>query len=268
MRNSVFMGRVRDLRRARLNGLVVLLVGLALTGVALVLHMAQRGLESLGQDNALTAQRGRTREIANHIESAIATRSRRVKQRLADMGNVLDVALGSAKPDNPEVLTVLETAKRAFDASLAYVLNREGLVVACTPYEGTKTLTGENYRFRPYFVDAMAGKDSVYTAVGVTTGARGLYSSSPVRDGITTELMGVLVFKGHFDEIDQLLAKHQEPIALISNNGVILASNRSDWLYRLAYPISEKQRAELIASRQWKAGRGCSTRRLAGGWAF
>ena len=237
--------------KPNLSRLWVLVASLALLGLALVAYIGWRGLESLGQENAQTTQQAQTEETANRIESIVTTHSRDVERRLADMPSILNVALGTTKPDNPEAIIVLETVRRGFAASLAYVLNRDGLVVACTRYEGTKTLTGENYRFRPYFMDAIAGQDSIYTAVGVTTGARGLYSSCPIRDTITAEPVGVLVLKGSFDEIDRLLADSISPIALISDNGVILASNRADWMYRLAYSISPQKRADLIASRQF-----------------
>jgi len=158
----------------------------------------------------------------------------------------------SGELDNPEAMRVLETLRLAMVGQIAYLMDTSGQVVACTPYAGGKTLTGNNYAFRPYFTRAIDGGTSLYPALGVTTNERGLYTSAPVKDEATGQVIGVLVAKSRMTEIDKWLSDAKLCVgSLISPDGVVMATTRPDWSYQLLQPISEERRAALRASRQF-----------------
>jgi PAS domain S-box-containing protein len=144
--------------------------------------------------------------------------------------------------DDPELVEQLERIRQFASATIVYVMDSTGTVVACTPYgEKKETLTGKNYSFRPYFTEAIQGRDVVYPAVGVTTHQRGLYYSAPAycvcEKECVSEIKGVVVIKMGLDAVDDFLEQYMNPVALVSPQGVVFASNRPEWMYASAYPV-------------------------------
>jgi PAS domain S-box-containing protein len=144
--------------------------------------------------------------------------------------------------DDPELVEQLERIRQFASATIVYAMDATGTVVACTPYgEKKETLTGKNYSFRPYFTEAMQGRDVVYPAVGVTTHQRGLYYSAPAycvcEHECMSEIKGVVVIKMGLDAVDDFLEQYPDPVALVSPQGVVFASNRPEWMYGSAFPV-------------------------------
>ncbi len=175
---------------------------------------------------------------------------------LAVKSAVVDVCLDRTRPDNEELLQVLVTAREVLGASIVYVLNSYGLVIGCSPYGlEHKTLTGKNYGFRPYFTRAMEGNQVQYAAVGVTTGRRGIYFSTPVKTADSEIPIGVLVIKTDLSTIDSFFqAETLDQVALLlSPEGVVFASNRKEYLFRTGYSLSETALQRIRAGRQFSS---------------
>jgi PAS domain S-box-containing protein len=186
-------------------------------------------------------------EIIGHLVQPVA-------ETVGDMARhpaLVAAARGDLPPDAPGARLTLTTARDLKRSTIAYVMNTEGAVVACSPYGGGETLTGNNYRFRPYFTEALAGRTVVYPAVGVTTNRRGIYVSHPLYGSADGLPVGVLVFKLDPTEIDRILASHPEPVCLVSPDGIVFSSNRPDWLMKAATPIPPGQLNALRRSRQF-----------------
>ncbi len=156
---------------------------------------------------------------------------------------------GQLQPDNAAVIEELLRIRDMVSASVVYVMDPKGTVVACTPYGETQaTLTGKNYAFRPYFQDAIRGKSVVYPAVGVTTHQRGLYYSAPAYHTCNPaadncqgdrfgRIIGVVVIKMGLEWIDTSLEKYQDPVLLVSPRGIVFAGNRPEWIDHSAFPV-------------------------------
>ncbi len=163
---------------------------------------------------------------------------------------VVSTAIGNKSPDNPEILAAMLSVSSALNASIVYLLDNKGTVVACTPYGNGKTLTGKNYVFRPYFTNITGGGNSTfYAALGVTTGERGIYISIPVKDGET--LSGVLVAKLDLAVVDSRLNSITSPVVMISPNGVVFATNKKEWLFKTVLPMTQSQRQSLRKTKQF-----------------
>ena len=165
---------------------------------------------------------------------------------------IIETAAGKRAIDAPESLQVLQIGQFIFKSALIYILDTKGNVVACTPYgeNADKTLTGQNYHYRPYFTQAVSSTaKNIYLALGVATHKRGIYVSKQVVDGQNS--VGVLVIKMGMDSIDLALKKTKYPSALYNNDGVIIASNRPDWVFKTFSPISEQRLAALRKSKQF-----------------
>ena len=61
-----------------------------------------------------------------------------------------------------------------------YLMDADGITVAASNWQDELTFIGRDFSFRPYFVEAMAGRSGRYYALGTTSGRRGSYFSLPV----------------------------------------------------------------------------------------
>lgn len=145
---------------------------------------------------------------------------------------------------------LLNAYKSVSAASIVYLMDKSGLVEASS-YVGNsqKTLTGNNYSFRPYFTRAILGETVVYPAVGVTTFERGLYLSKAVVHDKT--VLGVVVIKLPLNYIDKLLGETNLPAVLVSPDEVIFAATHKDWLYRSLYDLRNTVIERLRKSKQF-----------------
>jgi PAS domain S-box-containing protein len=131
-------------------------------------------------------------------------------------------------------------------------MNLQGQTIASSNRHLPDSFVGKSYAFRPYFHQAIQGAPGNYFALGVTTKEMGHYASFPVR-GQAGKIIGVAVIKRTLDEIETLIHEHYVGL-VIDRRGVVVMSNRSDMLLKSLWPLSEKVKAELIASQQFGDG--------------
>ena len=182
------------------------------------------------------------REVTNHTQ--VLSKQLIVKQTVQ----------GELPPDNNRVLDILKITKDQMKASIVYLLDKNGNTVASSRFgkNNQKSLTGKNYKFRKYFQGSMKGKECVYLALGVTTGKRGVYYSSPIFTEEGGSPCGVAVIKMGIRELDNALQVSDSCYSmLLSPDGVVFASNVKAWLYSTALPLSEKELNKIKMSKQF-----------------
>jgi len=194
----------------------------------------------------------RVLNLVNVIDKELLATVQKPSRRLMGHHIIISLLKKQTHPDNDAILAEMNFTKKIADVALIYIMNRNGTVLACTPYgpNKTKTLTGKNYAFRPYFSKTIAsGMTTTYIAKGVTTGKRGIYHAVPVREGNT--ILGVAVVKINLGSLDKLLAKEPYPSQLLNKDGIIFATNQKEWLFKAAFPMKEVQRETIKRSRQF-----------------
>ena len=200
------------------------------------------------------AQQQKMEHLAFQIEHFLLHHIADTSQQLAELPVITQLATGLVRPDTPEVLTVLHAVQALLNAqspSIVYVMDSSGLVIASTFDGNGQTLTGHNYRFRPYFTGALSGESVIYPALGTTTNKRGFYFSSPVRAEGTKPPCAVVVVKVELDQVDHLFEAQPYPLALLSPEGVVFATNQPAWLYHTALPLAPEKRLALRDSKQF-----------------
>ncbi len=204
------------------------------------------------QEKTVTEARGVLKDTAKAIEIPHSMVIRALKG-LAAFPGAKQTAAGFLAPDNNALSAALEVTRSVTGADLVYLMDSLGKTVGCTPYGENleQTLTGINYAFRPYFSDIVSRKTdaSAYAALGITTDKRGLYLSIPVFD--EGKILGVAVAKMGLDFIDTALQADPLPMALLTPNKIVFASNRPDWLFKAAPSLSENQHQDILSSRQF-----------------
>ena len=223
-----------------------------------VLTIALILLVIFGSDQAVrllyhSRQKAVTEQLAFEIDKIILNHFDAAVQHLVPVPSIKAVSTGNLPVDAPAAVQILSTARKVLSASIVYVLDREGNVVACSPFAGGKTLTGNNYRFRPYFTEAMKGKSFHYAAVGVTTGKRGIYFSEPIYADNAKEPTGVAVIKISLESIDEFLAalKGDRDALLLTGEGIVFSASRPEWRFLSTRSITAEELQRLTASRQF-----------------
>lgn len=143
-------------------------------------------------------------------------------------------ARGEVPPNLPRISGLLEDVARSNDAQGVFIVGGDGIVHSSWDNSG-KPSTGLNVAFRPYFKIAMKGVDNVYAAVSLARGDRALYFTAPVRQTAKRDgtPIGAVVARTGLDRIDTLMRGRTGVFLLLSPQGVVFASNRSEWVGHL-----------------------------------
>lgn len=161
---------------------------------------------------------------------------------------VAALASGSSA-DLEKANRLLDRIKDNFEMTICYLIDRNGLTVASTDRHEKNSFVGQSFVSRPYFTGAMKGHLTTYFALGKVSRERGYYAAVPVIGNRGT-ITGVLVIKRNVAPVEEFFKK--DPHAyLVSPEGIIFISSRKEDLYRSLWPVTEKQRQELLASGQF-----------------
>jgi PAS domain S-box-containing protein len=206
----------------------------------------------MAEDNHRNNLDKKLAEVSNKIDGQFFSKVKDMAFSIASNPAIVSLCINNGPVDSSRVMAVQDAIKNGVNASIVYVLNSNGTVISSTKITGgKKTLTGENYRFRPYFIKSMQGISQTYAAVGVTTLERGIYFSSPVINPKNKRVVGTAVVKMNLDIIDNVLKGVESNAAIASPEGVIFSSNRKDWLFKSIYPIEMKKQKVIDDSKQF-----------------
>src|SRR5690606_28988115 len=130
-----------------------------------------------------------------------------------------------------------------------YVLLTDGETIAASNYHAPLSFVGENFSYRPYFQDAVQGRQGRFFALGTTSLKRGYYYSAPVRVG--SQIRGVVVFKVDIEPIEASWKGDEYEIIVSDPEGIIFMTDRPEWLYSSILPLTRERLARTEASRRY-----------------
>ena len=144
----------------------------------------------------------------------------------------------------------LEIFAKKSQVDALYIMNTEGLTIAASNWNKTPTYVGENYGFRQYFADAMAGTRGETFAIGVTTHLPGYFLAEPVLDdeGI---VIGVVAMKVDLSRLTQSWSEGGGNLFVSNADGIIVLSSNPKWRYHSLSPLSAETRAAIEIERQF-----------------
>jgi len=190
--------------------------------------------------------------FARGVESEIE-KYRSLPPVLARDARIRD-ALLAGEAAAPVANAYLEAVAADTGADVLYVLDASGLTVAASNHATPESFVGHNYRFRPYFQDALRLGHGRFYAVGVTTGKPGYFLSSAIRAADAQggdRLIGVAVVKVDMAPLEASWAESNPLVAIADADGVIFLAGRADWKYRTLAPLTPAALAHLAASRKY-----------------
>lgn len=133
-----------------------------------------------------------------------------------------------------------------------YLMNRDGLTIAASNYDQTVSFLNQNYNFRPYFHDALAGKTGTFFGIGTTTGLPGYFISEPVKD-VRGSIIGVIAIKVNLTPLVAAWTEGGETVFVSNSDDVVALSSEQEWLYSTLKPLASGK-IESIAERRQFAG--------------
>jgi len=229
---------------------VALIISLILAGLLLSMYWAGR----IAEQRAWTE---RSQEAAGQLElyaQAIHIQVQRFRSVPALLALDSDIQTLLNNPGDQALREQLnhrlEEQNQAAGSSVLYLLDRHGETLAASNWRDWSSFVGNNYAFRPYFIDAVANDSGRYFAVGVTTGIPGYFLSSSVKNA-AGEVIGVLVVKLELEDMQREWVG-QSGILLISDSlDIVILTNRPAWRFRYLRPLSEAVRDRLVAVRRY-----------------
>ncbi|WP_087689962.1 sensor histidine kinase [Pandoraea sp. PE-S2R-1] len=134
-------------------------------------------------------------------------------------------------------------------ASAAYVIDAKGLALAASNWREKATFVGQEYRFRPYFIDAIGGGLGRFYGVGTTSGEPGYFVSQAIL--VDGKIQGVVVVKLNLEWFQRAGADASEPVVVADDHGVVFLSSEPRWQYRALAPLTPEVTAALESTRQY-----------------
>ena len=208
--------------------------------------------------NALSEGEVRAENILRQTVNALDSHLRRYEALPALLAQDDDIQRLLADPDNPQRIAEmnrwLDATNALVEASDLYLIDLNGDTIAASNYARADSFIGQNFSYRPYFTEARNGGSGRYFALGTTSGLRGYYFASPVRNG-AGQVVGVLALKIGVDAIESSWRAPDYRIIVTDPEGVVFMSTDPDWLYRGLLPLTIERRARLAETRRYSDAR-------------
>ncbi|NMK46142.1 ATP-binding protein [Achromobacter sp. Bel] len=144
----------------------------------------------------------------------------------------------------------LDTLSRGVGASAIYLLDKKGLAIAASNWREPATFVGVDYQFRPYFQGSVARGFAEHFALGTVSHEAGLYLSRRIDDA-NGALLGVIVLKVDFRDLEADWRQSSAPIFVTDEHGVVLLGSIPDWRFDVLAPLAPDLAQSLRTSLQF-----------------
>lgn len=177
--------------------------------------------------------------LAGALNASVKTASLETEISHARQFNIAHAALG-----------VL--AKRV-GANLTFVANEKGIIQSDWTDEGVSSI-GLDIAFRPYFQQALQRKASAYGGISALTGRVVFWVAAPVllQTDVESDVIGTVAASFEVSDLDRFVANDGNRTGLlVSPQGVVLTSGRSEWNFRTTQPKTPQQIQLIARSKQF-----------------
>lgn len=132
-----------------------------------------------------------------------------------------------------------------------FVLDVRGVVQASSNTTlPDDSLLGEDLSYRPYYLEALAGRSTRHFAMG-SGGQAGYFASHPIYDG--ARVVGVAAIKIGLAALEQTWSLLGAPALVADANQVVILSSQPQWRYTAMAALTPDRRVDLHLSRIYGA---------------
>lgn len=222
------------------------LAALALSTVVATLLVWLAAMEA-GRRSAALALDDELRVLVRSVDAEIE-RFRYLPAVVGRDGRIR-AALEGANDDVERANSYLTSVRADSGADELYVMRPDGLTVAASNHAEPSSFVGENYRFRPYFQQAVSKGEGRYYAVGVTTGKPGYFLASAIKE--ESRLVGVVVVKVDMQDIEGAWRRSNTQALLADTGGVVFLAGQESWKYRPLHPLGSEALRGIADARKY-----------------
>ena len=227
-----------------------ILLGLALVAAAGFIAVFGNAFATRAYLDQAAARGETTLRLAVAALSGHMSRFEPLPELIADHDDIQALV---ADPDNAHLRAQANIYLKEINALLKssdiYVMLTGGDTIAASNYDAPLSFVGQNFSYRPYYQDAIGGRQGRFFALGTTSLKRGYYFSSPV--SVNGTVRGVVVFKVDIEPIEASWKSDEYEIVVTDPEGIIFMSGRPQWLYSSLLPLSPDRLARTTASRRY-----------------
>jgi len=226
---------------------------LVLLGLALAMWQAAQ----LARDQALDALR---QDAENELRLSAASLVGHLSRHdylpaLLASREMVRRFLAAPQHQNPMPLNrLLDRFRATAGVSDIYLIDRHGDTLAASNWHRPNTFIGQNYAFRSYFQEAIAGRNGRFYGLGVQSRERGYYFSAPVwLDDTAPDASpdGVMVVKVLLDTLEASWAEQDAELIVTDADDIIFMASRPELRMQALQPLSAEQRHTLLATRRY-----------------
>ncbi len=170
---------------------------------------------------------------------------------LADDEEIRALVSGPAQP--ARIATInrwLGERNALLDSSAIYVMAADGVTIASSNHDRQDSFIGQNFSFRPYFFEAILGGRGRFFALGTTSGVRGYYFASAIRD-LRGNVAGVIAVKVDLEATEADWRRQPEAIIVTDAEGIVFLSSEPEWLFRGTLPLTPDRVARTAVVRRY-----------------
>lgn len=220
-----------------------------------VLAMAVVSLWGSGYANSFYlseahARGNNTLRLAVAVLRGHMSRYKNLPQVIANFEQIRELAADPANPERIEAVNLyLKEINDQFESSDIYVMSEDGTTIAASNFDSPAPFVGENFRYRPYFYNAMVGGDARFFALGTTSFKRGYYFGAPVM--VDGRALGVVAVKVDVDSIEETWQGSDYKIVVNDPEGIIFMSSHPAWLYHSLLPLTPERLERTARTRRY-----------------
>jgi histidine kinase len=236
--------------RARRHRRILLVLLSILGGALLVMALAYHWAGARAQ-RAETAQLDRQLDLHAQALQQRIDRYRTLPQVLAQDPDLRNALAGPVDDARRNALNQrLEDANSVTRSSTLTLIDRRGIALAASNWREPTSNVGEDYSFRPYVKQALRNGRGQFYGIGLTTGEPGYFLSQAI-NGPDGDVAGLVVIKIELDALEQEWLQTPDIVLVSDAHGVIFLASRGGWRYRTLTALSDADRRELAATRQY-----------------
>lgn len=175
-------------------------------------------------------------------------------QMLATREGVLRFLASPDRQDPMPLNLLLDRFRFTSGVSDVYLLDEHADTIAASNWHRPNTFIGQNYAFRSYYRDAMAGGQGRFYGLGLQSQERGYYFSSPVwLDDTSPDARpdGVLVVKVLLKDVEESWAEQESTLFVTDHDNIIFLASQPELRMNALYPLTEKQRQALHETKRY-----------------
>lgn len=143
----------------------------------------------------------------------------------------------------------LERINQILGTETVYTMNEHGLTIVSSNWSKPDSFVGDNYAFRPYYIDAVRQGVGKFYGVGIASGKAGYYIAYPIKSD--QDLLGVITIKIGLAEIQKALSETKNDLVVINEDGVVILSSDPANRYKTTRSLDEAALERVANTRQF-----------------